>query len=161
MSAPPVNSDSTMELDVIARYFLRRLALAHLKSHKPSVQYNNALADTIGVFVAFPVVGFASFVVILSLRWAPSTIAKWFGLSPRIWMIAVVVLSMFGGHWWLNKRLTRYREDRTLYLSFSSDSDRRIVFWQRLTVFATCAVLVPFLALVVTFGTQVITRAFN
>jgi hypothetical protein len=161
MSAAPVNSDSATELDVIARYFLRRLALAHLKSHKPSVQYNNALADTIGVFVAFPVVGFASSVLILSLRWAPHTIAKWFGLSPRIWMIAIVVLSMLGGHRWLNKRLTRYREDRTLYLNFSSDSDRRIVFWQTLTVFAICAMLIPFLALVATFGTQVITTAFD
>jgi hypothetical protein len=155
------NQNSTERLDVIARYFFRRLALAHRDSDKPSVQYNNALVETILVFVGFPLIGLASFVLILSLRWAPTTIAKWFGMSPRIGMIVIVVFALFAGHWWLGKRFTQYRDDRTIYLRFATDSDQRIVFWQKFTVVVVCALLAPFLSLLMTFGTQVVTRAFE
>ena len=161
MKTLPTNANLTKQPDVIARYFLRRFALAQRKSDKPSVQFNNALADTIGVFVVFPIIGFASFILILSHRWAPNTIAKWFGLSPQVEMIAIAILSMVGGYWGLNKRLKQYRDDRTTYLSFATELDRRIVIWQKLIVFAVCAMLVPFLSLLVTFGTQVITKAFD
>lgn len=104
----PTTANLTKQPDIIARYFLRRFALAQRKPDKPSVQFNNALADTIGVFVVFPIIGLASFILILSHRWAPNTIAKWFGLSPQVGMIAIVILSMVGGYWGLNKRLKQY-----------------------------------------------------
>ena len=157
----PTNSPTFEQPDLIARYFIRRLALAHRKWNKPSVQYNNALADTVGVFVAFPLVAFASFILILSLRWAPNTVAKVFGLSPGVGMIMIVVFSMVVGYLWLNGRLKKYREDRSIYLRFATESDRRVVFWQKIIVFVVCAIVIPFLALLVTFGTQVITKAFD
>src|SRR5271170_2627301 len=95
------NQNSTGGLDFIARYFFRRLALAHGDSDKPSVQYNSALVETILVFVGFPLIGLASFVLILSLRWAPTSIAKWFGFSPRIGMLVIVVFVLVVGHWLL------------------------------------------------------------
>jgi hypothetical protein len=153
--------NSTERPGVIARYFFRRLALAHRVSDKPSVQYNTALVETILVFVGFPFIGLVSFVLILSLRWAQETVAKWFGLSPRVGMILIVVFALVLGHWLLTKRLAQYRDDRIIYLRFATDSDRRIVFWQKFIVICVCVFVIPFLALLVTFGTQVITRAFD
>jgi hypothetical protein len=153
--------NSTGGPDFIARYFFRRLALARRASDKPSVQYNSALAETILVFVGFPLTGLASFVLILSLRWAPTSVAKWFGLSPRIGVFVIAVFALVVGHWWLGKRLTHYRNDRTIYLGFATDWDKRIVFWQKFAVVVICALLLPFVALLMTFGTQVVTRAFD
>ena len=86
--------------DFIARYFLRRLAMAHRASpsRKPSIQYTHALLETILIFVGMPMLGLASFVLIPSLRWAPDTIAKWFGFSPRGGLIILYVLSLIIGH---------------------------------------------------------------
>jgi hypothetical protein len=117
------NPNSTERLDVIARYFFRPLALAHRDSDKPSVQYNSALVETILVFVGLPLIGLASFVLILSLRWAPTSVAKWFGLSPRIGMFVIVVFALVVGHCWLGNKFTQYRDDRTIYLGFARISE--------------------------------------
>jgi hypothetical protein len=145
----------------VARYFLRRLALAHLKFNNPSVRYNNALADTIATFVAFPAVAISSFIVILSFRWAPTTVAKWFRISPWAWIAAIVVISMVGGHWALNRQLKCYRDEWAAYLEFARESDKRIVSWQRFISLVLCGLVIPFVALLLAFGTQVITKAFD
>jgi hypothetical protein len=159
----PANADLSTEVDFIARYFLRRLAKAHRESptRKPSIQYTNALVETILIFVGFPMLGLASLILIPSIRWAPNTIAKWFGLSPRIGLIILCILSLVVGHWWLGQRLKKYREDRSVYLQFNTEKDTQIAFWQKVSVILVCGIVFPLLAMLVTFGTQVITRAFD
>jgi hypothetical protein len=71
------------------------------------------------------------------------------------------VLSLVIGHWWLGPRLKKYREDRSAYLQFDTERDTRIAFWQKVSATLVCVIVRPFLALLVTFGTQVITRAFD
>src|ERR1700722_1539719 len=52
----PSKPSGTKRPDFIARYFLRRLAMAHRDSptRKPSIQYTNALVETILMFVGLP-----------------------------------------------------------------------------------------------------------
>jgi hypothetical protein len=161
--ARPSNAEPAGKPDFIARYFLRRLALAHraAPARKSSIQYLNALLETILIFVGLPMLGLASLILIPSLRWAPNTIANFFGLSPRLGLIILCVLSLVVGHWWLGNRLNKYREDRTVYSQFDTVKDSRIVFWQKFGVSLVCGIVLPLLAMFVTFGTQVITKAFD
>jgi len=159
----PIDSTHSERPNFIARYFLRRLAIAHRASptRKPSIQYTNALLDTILIFVGLPMLGFASLILIPSLRWAPNTIARWFGLSPRLGLLALWILSLLAGHWWLGKQLKKYREDRSEYLQFATEKDAQIAFWQKTAVLLVCGIVLPLLAMFVTFGQQVITKAFD
>jgi hypothetical protein len=149
--------------DVIARYFLRRLAMAHRDSpsRKPSIQYTNALVETILVFVGMPMIAIASLILIPSIRWAPDTIAKWFGFSPRGGVIILSILSLVVGHIWLGNRFKKYRDDHSAYLQLNSDRDFKIASWQKATVLVACGIILPFLAMLLTFGKQVIARAFE
>jgi succinate dehydrogenase/fumarate reductase cytochrome b subunit len=158
-----VDANSSGGPDFIARYFLRRLAMAHRESpsRKPSIQYSNALLETILIFVGLPMLGIASLILIPSLRWAPNTTAKWLSASPWGDVLVVGILSLVVGHLCFGKRFKKYREDRSAYTQFASTRDARIVFWQRFIVFIICAVVLPLLAMLVTFGKQVITRAFD
>jgi hypothetical protein len=99
--------------------------------------------------------------LIPSLRWAPKTIAKWTSVSPWGDLFAICILSLLVGRIWLGKRFEKYREDRSVYTQFSSEKDSRIVAWQKFIAFAVCAIVLPFLAMYITFGNQVITRAFE
>jgi hypothetical protein len=65
------------------------------------------------------------------------------------------------GHLWIGRRFEKYREDRSLCTQFASEKDSRIVAWQRFIVFVVCAIVLPLLAMYITFGNQVITRAFD
>src|SRR5450631_3779232 len=76
MNTLPIDANSTKRLDIVDRYFLRRLALAHHKSDKPPVQHMKALMEAILVFVVLPAIAFASLVVSPSLKWTPNTLAK-------------------------------------------------------------------------------------
>jgi hypothetical protein len=159
----PTGANPMEKPDFIARYFLRRLAIAHRASptRKLSIQYTNALLETILIFVGLPMLGVASVVLIPSIRWAPNTIAKWFGLSPRVALFVLWILSLVVGYWWLGKRLKKYRQDRSTYMQFASEKDTQIAFWQKVGVLLACGIVLPILALLVTFGTQVFTRAFD
>ena len=44
---------------------------------------------------------------------------------------------------------------------FNSARDSKIAYWQRTVVFFVCAIVLPLLAMYITFGNQVITRAFE
>jgi hypothetical protein len=149
--------------DVIARYFLRRLAMAHRQSpnRKAWIQYNDALVATITLFVGMPVIAVASLILIPCLRWAPQIFPKWtrfsqLGLALMLWIPSVII-----GHIWLGRKLKEYRADRTAYFQFNSARDSQIASWQRIVVFFVCAIVLPLLALYITFGNQVITRAFD
>jgi hypothetical protein len=159
----PGNPTGTEKPDLIARYFLRRLAMAHRESpsRKPSIQYTNALVETILIFVGLPMIALASIVLIPNLRWVSQILPKGsrfpqLGFAIILWTLSVVI-----GHLWLGPRVKKYRQDRSAFTEFASTRDARIVSWQRFIVFTVCAIVLPFLAMLFTFGTQVITRAFE
>jgi len=149
--------------DFITRYFLRRLAMAHRESpnRKPSIQHINALVETILIFVGMPVVVLASLILIPSLRWAPQIFPKWtsfsqLGFAPMLWIFSVII-----GHLWLGRKFKKYQDDRSAYLQFNSARDSKIASRQRTMVFCVCAIVLPLLAMYVTFGNEVITKAFD
>jgi hypothetical protein len=154
---------ATDKRDFVTRYFLRRLAIARhrVPTRKSGNQNTDALLETILIFVGVPILGVASLILIPSLRWAPNTIAKWFGYSPWGGVIIICILSVVVGRLWIGKRFEKYREDRFVYTQFASERDARIVAWQRFIVFVVCGIVLPFLAMYITFGNQVITRAFE
>jgi hypothetical protein len=159
----PSDPTATDKRDFVTRYFLRRLAIARhrVPTRKLGTQYTDALLETILIFVAMPMLGLASLILIPSLRWAPNTIAKWFGYSPWGGVIIIGILSLVAGRLWFGKRFEKYREDRSVYPLYASKKDSRIVAWQRFIVFVVCGIVLPFLAIYITFGNQVITRAFD
>ena len=74
----------------------------------------------------------------------------------------MIALSLVVGRWWLGRRLTKYRdEDRAMYSRFDTPQDTRIVFWQKFCVLVLCGIILPLLAMFVTFGAQVFTKAFD
>jgi hypothetical protein len=159
----PSDPTATDKRDFVTRYFLRRLAIARHKSPPRTLgtQYTDALLETILIFVSMPMVSALSVVVILSLRWAPNTVAKWFGFSPWGGVAVIGILSVSVGHLWIGRRFKKCREDRSIYTQFASEKDSRIVAWQRFIVFVVGGIVLPFLAMYITFGNQVITRAFE
>jgi hypothetical protein len=158
-----VDANSSGESDFITRYFLRRLAMAHRESpnRKPSIQYTNALVETILVFIGMPMIAFASLVFIPSLHWAPQIVPKWTRYSQLEFALMLWILSVIIGHIWLGRKFKKYQDDRSAYLQFNSARDSKIASRQRFIVFIICAIVLPLLAMLVTFGKQVITRAFE
>jgi hypothetical protein len=157
------NQTAAEKPDWIARYFLRRLAMAHRESpnRKPWIQHNKALVETILVFVGMPVIAIASLILIPSLRWAPQIFPKWTSFSQLGFALMLWILSVIIGHMWLGPKFKKYRDDRSAYLQFNSAKDRKIASWQRTITFFACAIVLPLLAMYVTFDNQVITRAFE
>jgi hypothetical protein len=158
-----ISANSLEKPGFITRYFLRRLAMAHRESpsRKRSIQYTNALLETILAFVGMPLIGLASLVLIPSLRWAPNTLAKWSSISHFGLAIIFSIVSLVIGHLWFGHRFKKYRDDRSAYLQLSTDRDFKIASWQKTTVFLSCGIVLPLLAMYITFGNEVITRAFD
>lgn len=142
------NTGIVCSAGVVGRYFLRRLALAHRKFNKPRVQYANALAETIFVFVGLPIAGFICFMLVISAKRAPDPILKVLGIAPQIEQLFFGVAAMLVGYLLLHKRMKKYvNESSTCYLPFSSDKDARIVFWQRIGAVIIFGILPTFLAI--------------
>jgi hypothetical protein len=132
----------------LERYFLRRLAIAHRVYGKPRVRYANALADTILVFIAAPAAGILTFILILSLSWAPNPITRVFGISPQLETIVGAAALMFIGHRLLNKQMRNLTaREPDSYLLFSTARDGSIVFWQKTIVLVVSGILLPSAAL--------------
>jgi hypothetical protein len=83
-------------------------------------------------------------------------------VNPKYWGGIVGGLTLLIlGRWWFGKKLSKYLGDRTAYLAFDSEADSRIASWQKWTVLLLCILIIPFLARLFTFGTQVLTKAFD
>ena len=146
-----VSVDPIGKPDFIARYFLRRLAMAHRErpDRKPRIQYTNAFVETILIFVAMPMGGLASVALLAILRWAPQVLPKGFGFSQMGAALALWSLSVVVGYLWLGPRLKKYREDPSAYIEFATTRDARVASWQRFIVFTICAIVLPLLILYV------------
>jgi hypothetical protein len=139
-------------MDMITRYFLRRLAISLPRKQWASASgpYHEALVEVILVFIALPAVAVLSFVGLSTMRWCdPIVHARWpwlgFGtVGLIIWLLSVLV-----GHYRLGKRLRQYRDDPSKCAELSSGEDRRIAFRQKFTVIVVCGVIAPWLGIAV------------
>jgi hypothetical protein len=139
-------------MDMISRYFLRRFAIARGKKKwaSPSGPYHDALVEAILVFTALPAAGLLSFLGLSTLKWwDPVVRVRWPWLGFRTAGLIVWILSVLVGHLLLSKRLRQYRDNPSESLWFSSDTDRRIVFWQKLKVTVACGLVAPWLGIAV------------
>jgi hypothetical protein len=145
------NSISLPRPGIVARYFLRRLAMAYRSkpARAPFAQYSNAMAATIFVFVMTPTLGLAGIFLILSLRWTALSTAESFGSWPKIGMYSLVPISMLFGYMLLAKGLKQFSP---LYNRFDSAQDRKIARWLEFGAVAMVAAVFPFLGLLVAFG---------
>jgi hypothetical protein len=149
-STPPTNPSPPEQPSVIARYFLRRFALAHRKSNKLRVQFANALADTIFVFVGMPIAGITNFILVVNAKHLSPLIDQISHVAPQSAPYAFAALAMLGGYLLLNKKMKRYvAEDPTRYLQFSTEKDEQIVFWQRMGAVIILGILPTFLEIIV------------
>ena len=147
---PPTNENPTDQPGIIARYFLRRLALAHRKSNKQRVQYANALAETVLVFLGLPIAGFISFILVVTAKRTPTSIDKVLSTAPQFEQLIFGVVVMLVGYVLLNKKMKEYVDaDSTCYERFSTDKDAKIVFWQRIGALIIFGILPAFLGLLV------------
>ena len=145
-----VEGSPSSGIGVVVRYFLRRLAMAHRKSAKPRVQYANALAETVLVFVALPIAGITSFFLVISAKWGANPIIETLGIAPQIGGIVFGALAMLVGYLLLNKRMKKYiEEDPACYLRFGTEKDAQIVFWQKVCALIVCGVVPLFLGVLV------------
>ena len=146
-----VSADPVEKPDFIARYFLRRLAMAHRASpnRKLSIQYNSAFADTIFLVVCLPMIAFVSVVGLSSLRWAPQIATNGPHISRLSLGLVLWTLSVLIGYLWLRPRLKKYKDDRSAFTEFASARDARIASWQRHIAFIVCAIVLPLLTLFV------------
>jgi hypothetical protein len=145
MNTLPVDAKRLRTVD---RYFLRRLAMAHRKSNKPRVQFANALADTIFVFVIIPIAGLINFLLVVNAK--HPVVTKIIGVAPNIGPYALAALAMLVGYVLLNKRMKKHVEqDSTCYLQFCTEKDAEIAFWQRAGAVIIIGIFPAFLALLI------------
>jgi hypothetical protein len=129
---------------------MRRLATAARKSSDRRVQYSNALADTVFVFVALPLAGLFAFFVIASAKKHRQLahIIPHLSSQAQGWIFGL--LFMLIGFLVLNRRMKRYvSADPEGYLRFDTERDTDVADWQRLLVFLVCAIAAPVFGLIV------------
>jgi hypothetical protein len=139
-------------MDLITRYFLRRLAISkrELQHASKDASYRDALVEVILVVLGLPSVAALSFVGISTMQWwEPVISAKWPWLSFSVgalglWFVAVIV-----GHQWLGRRFKQYRDDPTPCLEFASERDERVAFWVKFSVITVCGLIIPWLGIAV------------
>jgi hypothetical protein len=135
---------------MVGRYFLRRFALAQRKSNNLRVQYANALADTIVVFVGLPIASVTSFGIATSAKWGAQLLARAFGTALQLDALMLGAVVMLVGSLLLNKRMKKYLEDdANCYTQFATEKDARIVFWQKVSALIIFGVGPLLLAVVV------------
>jgi hypothetical protein len=144
-------------MDLITRYFLRRLAISRAKLRPASrnTGYAEALFEAILVVLGLPAVALLSFVGISTMRWwEPVVDARLPWLSFTVGALGLWALAVVFGHLWLGRRFRRFRDDPTPCLEFASDKDRRIAFWVKFSVITVCGLIIPWLGIAVNQATR-------
>jgi len=133
--------------DIVTRYFLRQLALAHYKTPQRAlfVQYKNSLVETVITFVLLPLIGLVGLISIAGMSWSGPILSKRFGSGYAL--LPVLILGSWLGYRSLNKKLSTYRDDASVWTQYNSEKDRTTIGWQRLITFVICMGVMPFLGI--------------
>lgn len=149
-----MKTERTESTDLLARYFLRRLAISRgkLKLSSPDARYRDALVEVIFVCVVMPALGLINFLGVASMTWwNPIVTARWPWLSVRLVFLIVAVLALLLGHFWLGNRFERYKVNPIGCKEFDSEKDRSTVFWQKFAVIVICGLVAPWLGYAVNY----------
>jgi len=140
-------------MDVITRYFLRRFAQARRnpKNATSWVPYWNAALETSYLFIALPFAALFAIVLITSLRWplVSRMTYNYLGTWPTYLILALVFFAL--GNFFLIKKFRKYQLNPAICAEFDSERDREIIFRQKTVGFVLAAIVIPLVALVVTF----------
>lgn len=152
---PPVSGSSAedRQLDLVTKYFLRRLAIAHRQGAYKTRrgEYEDAMMEVILLLLGLPIVGLLGAAVILSLRWlSPSEAAA--RPLPSKYMIILVTwgLCILIGKFWLGRRLKKYMDDPASRTMLDTERDQRIAERQKTIVIVTFVFVIPAVALLIT-----------
>lgn len=143
-------------IDLLTRYFLRRLALARGKDYTDRrAEHSDALVEVIIVAIAAPAFAILSFVLILSLRWLTPAEARALHI-PSKYPLAIGgwILCAIAGRVSLGRKFKRFLSDAGAALDFAGERDRQIAEGQKFAVLAICGLLVPGLAVLIAFWRQ-------
>jgi hypothetical protein len=88
---------------------------------------------------------------VTSLKWAPNFTHAHPNFSPKLIGLVVGFIAAGAGHVWFRRRFRRFLQPPDVWADFDSESDRRIVFWQKLIILSVCGAVIPMLAVIVTF----------
>lgn len=149
-----MGSEHSESTDFLARYFLRRLAIARnkLKLASPETRYRDALVEVILVAVVMPALGIMNFLGVASMTWwDPIVTARWPWLSVQLAFLIVAAVAVLLGHFWLGDRFKRYKENPMSCLEYASERDRGIAFWQKFSVLVICGLVAPWLGYAVKY----------
>ena len=139
-------------IDFVTRYFLRRLAKARRKKNaSPWVFHWDALVATSMFFVGMPLLALFSCVGISSFYWDPTFGTRWPEFSPKLTGVAITLSAIAVGGYFFGKKFNRYRTNPDACLAFDTERDRRIIFWQLLSVSAIAGLILPSATLGLTY----------
>jgi len=131
-----------LKVDTVTRYFLRRLAMAQQKSRDRRVQYANALAETIFVFVVTPIASIVGFCIITSAKLHSALLGRLFNIAPDAFALTIGGLATLIGFYILNKRMKRRLQvDPHCYSRFSTEKDAEIATVQKTLALIALGVL--------------------
>jgi len=117
-----------------------------------SVSYSAAKVETILLVLLMPAIAVVSVTGIGALRFfTPSQVAAAHLPSKLFFAIAICSLCAVVGNLWLDPRLRKYRLDPSPCLPFDTERDRNVAGWQKALTIVTCGLVLPLLAVVVTF----------
>jgi hypothetical protein len=135
-------------MDMVTRYFLRRLAIAREKPKwsSPYAAFSNAVYETMAVFIFFPILGVSALVVLGTrnlMRPAWMIHLPW--MSGRLLGLTVSILVISFGHLYLRAKFKRFENDTTGAAAFATVEDLNAVMKQKTYVVTVCLILAPLL----------------
>jgi hypothetical protein len=89
--------------------------------------------------------------LILNLRWHLIDRAHADLLTDKVFVPILLLVVLTVGHFVLIKSFAEYRHNSGICAEYDSARDREIISLQRFITFAVCAIVIPFIALVVAF----------
>lgn len=106
--------------------------MAQRKSRDRRVQYANALAEAIFVFVVAPIAGILGFCIIASAKLHSAVLGRLFNVAPDVVALTIGGLATLIGFYILNKRMKRRLQvDPHCYSRFSTEKDSEIATVQK------------------------------
>ncbi len=101
--------------------------------------------------IVAPCIAIFSCILISSLRWAPAFGTRYPGFSPRLALLIVGCLAFLAGGVWFRRRFIGIRSRMSDCGAFDTDDDRRIIVCQKIAILSICGLVIPLLAVALTF----------
>lgn len=118
----------------------------------PSVPIWAAIVEVMVVVILAPMIAALSFVGLSTMKWwVLGTSSSWVLASKYALVIVMFCMALFGGRWWLRRKFAKCIADTDVCLTFDTERDRRIVYWQKFSILVICGMIIPWLGLAVMY----------